>query len=302
MSTPGIRKPVISSACPVIVRLITLRFPFLRDNILPMLPPMEVAAAAARKRAKERRPELSDDDILTCFISPCPAKVSYVKNGFAGYKSEVDCVLSVADVYFSLLHVLKHIGTPERSCETGALGVGWASSGGESTAIFNDKYLATDGIENCVRVLDQIENGNIQGLEFIELNACPGGCVGGTMTIENPFIARARLLSLRRYLPITQNQPPLGEKFIPADYFFDSLPQDVPCAKLSDNLATSMMMMSEIERIRRTLPGIDCGACGAPSCRAFAEDIVRGIAGDRICPVMSMRQADNRKSDKEDPE
>lgn len=49
-------------------------------------------------------------------------------------------------------------------------------------------------------------------------------------------------------------------------------------------------------------PGIDCGACGAPSCRAFAEDIVRGIAGDRICPVMSMRQADNRKSDKEDPE
>lgn len=63
-----------------------------------------------------------------------------------------------------------------------------------------------------------------------------------------------------------------------------------------------MMMMSEIERIRRTLPGIDCGACGAPSCRAFAEDIVRGIAGDRVCPVMSMRQADNRKSDKEDPE
>ena len=302
MSTPGIRKPVISSACPVIVRLITLRFPFLRDNILPMLPPMEVAAAAARRRAKERRPELSDDDILTCFISPCPAKVSYVKNGFAGYKSEVDCVLSVADVYFSLLHALKHIGIPECSCETGALGVGWASSGGESTAIFNDKYLATDGIENCVRVLDQIENGNIQGLEFIELNACPGGCVGGTMTIENPFIARARLLSLRRYLPITQNQPPLGEKYIPADYFFDSLPQDVPCAKLSDNLATSMMMMSEIERIRRTLPGIDCGACGAPSCRAFAEDIVRGTAGDRICPVMSMRQADNRKSDKEDPE
>ena len=97
-------------------------------------------------------------------------------------------------------------------------------------------------------MLDQIENGNIQGLEFIELNACPGGCVGGTMTIENPFIARARLLSLRRYLPITQNQPPLGEKYIPADYFFDSLPQDVPCAKLSDNLATSMMMMSEIEK------------------------------------------------------
>ena len=86
MSTPGIKKPVISSACPVIVRLITLRFPYLRDNILPMLPPMEIAAALAKSALRSVTPELSDEDIATCFISPCPAKVSYVKNGFAGYK------------------------------------------------------------------------------------------------------------------------------------------------------------------------------------------------------------------------
>lgn len=286
MSTPGIKKPVISSACPVIVRLITLRFPFLKDNVLPMLPPMEIAARNAKERAKKRHPELRDEDIVTCFISPCPAKVSYVKNGFADYKSEVDCVVSVADVYFSLIHVLKHIGTPKISCETGALGVGWASSGGESTAIFNDKYLATDGIENVVRVLDQIENGNIQGLEFIELNACPGGCVGGAMTVENPFIAKARLLSLRRYLPISQNQPSRGESYIPENYFFSSLPADTPFTRLSANLAESMKMMAEIESIRKSLPGIDCGACGAPTCRAFAEDLVRGTSEKRSCVVL----------------
>jgi Na+-translocating ferredoxin:NAD+ oxidoreductase RNF subunit RnfB len=290
MSTPGIKKPVISSACPVIVRLITLRFPFLRDNIMPMLPPMEIAAVLARQRAKKMHPELRDEDIGTIFISPCPAKVSYIRNGFAGYKSAVDCVVSIADVYFALLHVMKRDKAPIKTCESGALGIGWASSGGESTAIFNDKYLATDGIENVVRVLDQIENGNIQGLEFIELNACPGGCVGGTMTIENPFIAKARLLSLRRYLPITQNAPPREEKYIPANYFFNELPNNTPFSRLSDNLGESMHMMAEIERIRKSLPGIDCGACGAPTCRAFAEDLVCGTAQIHSCVVM-MRQA-----------
>ena len=40
------------------------------------------------------------------------------------------------------------------------IGISWATSGGEATAIFNDKYLAADGIENCIKVLDEIENGN----------------------------------------------------------------------------------------------------------------------------------------------
>ncbi len=288
MSLPGVKRPVISSACPVVVRLIALRFPFLRDNIMPMLPPMEIAAIEAKKRAKARNPELKDEDILTCFISPCPAKASYVKNGFAEYKSAVDCVVPISDVYFALLHVMKRENVPDKSCESGALGIGWASSGGESTAIFNDKYLATDGIENVVNVLEQIENENIQGLEFVELNACPGGCVGGTMTVENPFIAKARLLNLRRYLPITMNAPEAAD-YIPPECFFDELPTYKPLNRLSDSLGDSMRMMAEIERIRRQLPGIDCGACGAPSCRAFAEDIVRGKAELHGC-VVSMKQ------------
>ncbi len=289
MTTPGIEKPVISSACPVVLRLISLRFPYLADNVLPMLPPIEIAASAARKRAKEQHPELSEDDICVCFISPCPAKVSYVRNGFAGYASKVDCVVSISDVYFALLRVMKSDKIPEKACSAGAIGVGWASSGGESTAIFNDKYLATDGIENVVNVLEQIENGNIQGLEFVELNACPGGCVGGTMTVENPFIARARLLNLRRYLPISVNAPPVDHTEIPAECFFDELPTYNPLNRLSESLGDSMKMMAEIERLQKTLPGIDCGACGAPSCRAFAEDVVRGNAELHAC-VVSMRQ------------
>ena len=80
LEAEGITKPAISSACPVITRLISLRFPSLADNIIHMLPPMEIAAKLARRRALENHPELSPEDIGVCFISPCPAKASYVKN------------------------------------------------------------------------------------------------------------------------------------------------------------------------------------------------------------------------------
>ncbi len=277
LKAEGIAKPVISSACPVVVRLISLRFPSLQDNIMHMLPPMEVAAKLARKRALENHPELKPEDIGVCFISPCPAKVSYVKNGFADYKSQVDEVVAISDVYFQLIGEMSRDNDIQISTESGMVGVGWASSGGESTALFNEEYLAADGIENVINVLEQIENGNIPAVKFIELNACPGGCVGGVLTVQNPFIAKARLQNLRQFLPVSQNfLSSEEERYIPEMYLFDELPEYKPIAKLSDSYVKSMRMMQDIDEIRKSLPGIDCCACGAPSCRAFAEDIVKG--------------------------
>lgn len=291
LKTEGIKKPVISSACPVIIRLIALRFPSLRDNIIPMLPPMEIAAMLARSRAKQQHPELRDEEIGVCFISPCPAKVSYVNNGFGDYKSRVDMVVSISDIYFQLLNVMQRDKTPQPISHSGMIGIGWASSGGEATAIFNDKYLAADGIDNVIRVLDQIENGIMPQLEFIELNACVGGCVGGVMAVENPFVARARLTTLRRYLPVSQNYLPEDENsYIPADYFFESLPTYQPITRLSDNFAESIRMMADIQNLRAALPGIDCGSCGAPTCRAFAEDVIRGESKLEDCVILQQRK------------
>ena len=304
LKTEGITKPVISSACPVVLRLISLRYPTLREHIMQLLPPVEIAAKMAREKTKREHPELKEEDICICFISPCPAKVSYVRNGFGDYKSEVDEVLSISDVYFSLINVMRRGRTPIPFSRSGMVGISWATSGGESSAIFNDKYLAADGIENVNRVLDQLDNGNISSLEFVELNACPGGCVGGVMAPENPFVAKARLQSLRRYLPVTQTFLDKNERdFIPARFFFNEVPTYRPIQRLSENFAESLRMMSEIQKIRSELPGIDCGACGAPSCRAFAEDVVRGNAKRDGCMVERVRQMDEtKKSEQEDEE
>jgi hypothetical protein len=135
---------------------------------------MEIAAKAAKEKAMAEHPELTADEIGVCFISPCPSKASYVKNGFADYKSYVDAVVPMSDIYFLLIGKMKQgEGVPDVT-KCGRVGIGWARSGGEATAIFNSNYLAADGIENVIKVLDQVETGNIPPLEFIELNACAG--------------------------------------------------------------------------------------------------------------------------------
>lgn len=297
LQTEGIKKPAISSACPVIMRLISLRFPSLEEHVIHMLPPMEVAAKLARERALENNPALHPEDIGVFFISPCPAKVSYVKNGFGSYKSQVDHVVSISDIYF---HLISEMSADEELLdlsESGRIGIGWARSGGEATAIFNEDYLAADGIDNVIRVLDQIENGNIPPLEFIELNACTGGCVGGVLTMQNPYIAKARLQSLRRYLPVSQAVLPQGVNYIPDSFLFEDLPEYAPISRLGNSIAESMRMMADIQSFKSTLPGIDCGACGAPTCRAFAEDVIKKTACPEDCRLREYRQSGDGKAE-----
>lgn len=282
LRTAGVKKPAISSACPVVVRLIGLRFPSLLDNVIQMLPPMEVAARLAREKAMAEHPELKSEDIGVCFISPCPAKYSYVKNEFGSYKSKVDVVIAISELYFLLVNTMDRSIVPDNLSQSGKYGVGWATTGGESDALLSKRQLAADGIENVINVLDELENGNMPRLEFVELNACPAGCVGGVMTVENPFIAKARLRNLNHDMTVWHIAT---DEYIPDNYFFNDFPEYQPINRLADSVGESMRMMGEVQRIRAALPGLDCGACGAPTCRAFAEDLVRYGADGRICPI-----------------
>jgi len=291
LNNPGIKKPVISSACPVIVRLISLRFPFLCENVMPLLPPMEIAGMLAKKQAMEKHPELKESDIATCFISPCPAKVSYVKNNFS-QTTYVDCIVSMNEVFFPLLAAMKKIKNPQPVSRSGIIGISWASTGGEASAIFNDKYLAADGIENVMKVLDNIDNGSFPELEFIELNACHGGCVGGVLTVENPYIAKARLQTLRRYLPVSQNwnyNKDKDNKYVPDDYKIPNELQYCPVSQLAEDTNEAIKKMADIQKVLERLPGIDCGSCGSPNCQAFAYDVVKGEADENEC-IVKMRE------------
>lgn len=273
------KTPVISSACPAVVRLIRVRFPNLIDNVLDLNSPMEEAARLAREKAKAET-GLEDKDIGVFFISPCTAKISEIKQPLCKESSCVSGVFGINDVYPVLFQQMDKLDSPEPLGDSGIIGVSWASSGGESAALLKERYLAADGIENVIKVLEELEDEKLNDLEFIELNACSGGCVGGPLTVENPFVAKARLQRLRKYMPVSCNH--LEYDSVPAEMHWEK-PLTAAPWRLADSIGEAMLKMNDIKNILSTLPGLDCGMCGSPSCKAFAEDIVMEKADISDC-------------------
>ncbi len=277
-----IPRPVISTACPAVLELICVKYQNFIPNLLNVLAPVDIAAKLAREKAIKNG--IKPEDIGVFFISPCPAKVFALKNGMVVNSPLVDGVLAVSDVYFRLVSAMKDLKETKQISKCGADGLCWASSGGEAAGISIDKYMAADGIENVIDVLNSLESGNLSNVEFIELNACTSGCVGGVLNIENPFVAKARLRELRKKLPNVLNH--IADEGKGLDFFeWEHLPEYGHIYCISEDRKKAMQKLIEIETILQDLPMVDCGLCGAPSCRAFAEDIVNGfIPKDSICP------------------
>ena len=289
MADGRLPKPVISSACPAVVRLIRVRFPDLCDHVLNLNAPMEVSAMMAKRAASERT-GIPIEEIGAFFITPCPAKVTDIKMPIGTEGSWCDGAIAISEVFPLLSHRMDKLETVEPIGQSGLIGVSWAGSGGESAALLNEKYLAADGIENVIRVLEELEDERIRELDFVELNACSGGCVGGVLCVENGYVATARLQRLRTYLPVSQNHLDGG---VPRDMEWTEPLEFAPVLKLSQNLEEAMQMMEEIDVICEGLPGLDCGSCGAPSCRALAEDVVKGVARTSDCVFVMREQVKN---------
>lgn len=284
MKEGKLEKPVISSACPAVTRLIRVRFPSLIDHVLPLNAPIEVAARLAKQEAMEKT-GIAYEKIGAVFISPCPAKVTATKMPIGTQKSEVDAVIAVREIYPKLFPLMRTIDEEEPliSTEAGRIGLSWGSSSGEASGLINDNYLAADGIENVIRVLEDLEDEKFQDVDFIELNACSGGCVGGVLNVENPYVAKTKLKRIRKNLPVSQNHTEEDRPDFSKAINWDTPLEYVPVMKLDEDMRVAMEKMAQIEKIVDKLEGLDCGACGAPSCRALAEDVVRGLASTDDC-------------------
>lgn len=288
MKLDGCPKPLISNACPAIVKLVRVRFPKLIPHLHNIMPPVEVAARLARKRAIEAT-GLDSDKIGVFFISPCPAKVTALHHP-EDNKRIVDGVLSVSEVYMALLPAMKNITSPKSEQTSGITGLSWSYTGGESTALLTQHYLAADGIENAIKILDEIENGKLCDIDFVELDSCFSGCVGGCLCIENPYIARNKVRRLRKYQPVAASRmsdyPGVGVN----DFISECEPEYSPVFELADDPAKAMEIMLESAQIEHKLPGIDCAACGSPSCACFAQDVAIGKAKLSDCVFVMKKE------------
>lgn len=277
---PKENMPFISTACPSVVRLIQVRFPNLLEHLIKVNAPVEIAASEAKRIAMEKT-GLPAEDIGVVFISPCPAKVTSVKSPLGCDRSAIDAVIAIKDVYTKILpHMLNSIDDTSELSHSGKIGISWGASGGEAGGLLIDNYLAADGIENVINVLEDLEDQKISHLAFIELNACAGGCVGGVLQVENPYVAKSKLKQLRKYMPVAKSH--IGE-FMPCNAYIDREIEYKPVFNLGKDFADGLKKMEQVEEICSRLPGLDCGSCGAPTCKALAEDVVRGVAKEKDC-------------------
>ena len=284
--------PVISTACPAVTRLIAVRYPDLLDNLLPVITPAELAGKLAREKAK-RETGLSDEEIGCIFISPCPAKVSSAYSPLGVSKRHIDAAVSVVEVYPLILkHMEKNKskeGSIDESTEdtAGYIGVNWGGIGGEGTGLqITDRCLAADGIENVITVLEDLESHKYD-IDFVELNACPAGCVGGVLQVENPYVARVKLQKLKSSL---KEKNSFASAPVADNLFWDTKIEYVPVMELGSTREESFDRYNKLQELLETLPGIDCGSCGAPTCEAFAEDVVKGNADKNDCVIIMKEQ------------
>jgi Na+-translocating ferredoxin:NAD+ oxidoreductase RNF subunit RnfB len=275
-------RPLISPACPAVVRLIQVRFPSLLEHLMRIESPMEVAARLVRERATAE----GRQNVGTFFITPCPAKVTAIRQPVGLTTSYVDGGIAMSAIYGEVLKLLDR-GIKRQLSATG-LGIGWGRAGGEAMGLGNGTVLAVDGIHSVAGVLEEVERGRLRDIAFIEAQACVGGCIGGPLVVQNPFVARSRLRRLAEAHWADRPAVLAEEVDAAIERGVFSMSREIqarPVLKLDAALGRAISMMRQLEEIHEQMPGLDCGACGSPSCRAFAEDIVRGDAVEADCII-----------------
>ena len=279
----GTLVPELSPACPVVVRLICIRFPDLLGHISPVITPLELAAILARRRAVEAT-GLSPDEIGVFTIVPCTSQVTAASAPAGLMRQVVDGAFAVKDIYLALLEPMRQLDPDNLKpmSAAGAAGVSWAFAGGEALSRRDKQYVVVDGIQNVIKMLEEIEDGRIPDADLIELRACTQGCLGGCLNVENPFTAKMRLKGLISSLSPTR-PPAAGREEVSDILDYTKRPEFFPTYQLDSNRRRAMEKMMAIQKLEAQLPGLRCGSCGAPSCRAFAEDVVMGRASEDDC-------------------
>ena len=275
-------RPVISSACPAVVRLIQQKYPSLLDNVIDIMSPMEAAARIAKEEAAKKT-GLPVEKIGAFFISPCAAKLSDVRNPIGVDKSAVDGVIAIKDIYTQLQAHMKEGLTPFEIERASTVGVRWAIPSGEAEAVGMRHYLCVDGIDNVKHALEQIEDSRFDRLDYVELLACSNGCLGGPLTVENGYVAKSRMNAILRHTPDKMVQK--TEIFENAAAKFRMTEEIEPneSNQLTGTMMERILKTARIDEIVRELPGLDCGSCGSPTCHALAMDIVNGHASEMNC-------------------
>lgn len=296
-------KPVISTFCPAVIRLIQVKFPALVENLMLLKPPLDLSAIFYRKVLVDRG--IPEKEIGIFYVTPCAAKIAAVKSPVGEDHSEVDGVINMDVIYNKVLRALKQKSveslSKRYSTNLKPYGILWSLTNGEADNI-SGRSLAIDSLPNVIEFLEKVENGEVSDIDFLEIRACDEGCAGGVLTSGNRFLTVDRLKNRAKAL-LNSNEKLLNPSVPDINNYKDFLEGKIKIdpvkprsmLKLDEDMSKAIEKMERVQRIMCFLPGIDCGSCGAPSCQALAEDIVKGKAAISHCIFLQKTMEQSRK-------
>ena len=296
-------RPIISSMCPVVVRLIQRVFPSLCKNILPLEPPREIAAKNLRAEVSQQY-NINSEEVGIIHITPCSAKMVPINHPESMAKSHLDGAISIREVYNKIMMKLKRdtgISMMQTQTRISGIGIGWAIEGGEIRGMKYTNSVSVSGLLDTIRILEDVESGRLKNIEYLECLICPDGCIGGPLTVENRFVAKSNALRLMRHFGGKKRvNSDLVKKLYKEDFFsfkWAVEPKSFPPLDKDRNIA--IQKLKKKEELIKILPGTDCGVCGAPDCATLAEDVVKGDARLADCIYMRKQHPQEPKSNGE---
>lgn len=302
---PGPR-PMISPVCPVVIRLIAHKFPRLLPNILPLKTPLALIDTREKRRLQKMF-GLAEESISLCYITPCPAELVSIRSRLIKELATVDHVLGINDVYAELLKHIKGRTPPDmRSMEDRqskrfdlSRSLNWGMSGGEISGTRVERSLAVHGLKETITYLEKIEMGLFQEMEYIEFRTCPEGCLGGVLTTIDKYIAKGFIHKMLRIFGTGTGlrRKDIIDRYEAGEFFYREDPAERAGEVEGPKVSLSMDQYLEIESLLKVIGGRNCSACGSPSCRVFAEDVVRGMVTLEHCVLLQARKTSKDLSD-----
>lgn len=269
------RDIVISSCCHSVNLLIQKYFPKELPYLADVLSPMQAHCADLKRRHPGAK---------TVFIGPCVAK----KDEAAHYDGIVDAVLT----YEELTEWLNHEGVvleKEMDSQQESRARFFPTTGGILKTMNLDapgyRYMAIDGIENCISALKDIENGNIHHA-FIEMSSCVGSCVGG------PVMEKYHPSPVREYIAVAEYA---GNKdFVVEQPDSNDLRKHFSLIERENKMPSEYEINAALRQMGKMSKRdeLNCGSCGYNTCREKAIAICQGKAEASMCLPYLQKKAE----------
>jgi Na+-translocating ferredoxin:NAD+ oxidoreductase RNF subunit RnfB len=285
--------PLISSSCPVVVRLIQVSYPGMVEQLVHVEPPRELAGRELKRKYAEEL-GIPKQDIGAIYVTSCQAKTISILEPAEGAKSDLDGTVGISDMYngiLSLAHAYKEndLKAKMRDYLFSEDMFQWSTGEGQRGNLRDYRYMSLTGLSNIIRVFDDIEKGKLRNIDFLECYACWGGCINGNLTVDNLYVTRSKLQRLAAELPDQKAliEAEARERY-PREYLYAKAPiRPRPLKGDMGDLKERIKRVKDAELLLNTLPRLNCGLCGAPNCQTLAKDIASGDAQKTECIFFS---------------